>query len=412
MAWSCDIDGTDITRWCQQITWRPKLSRPASCVVRVPGNRVTATEGVSELHLYNGSLLFSGPVWFIQDDGSENATYSEITAYDHLIYLNKRMCKTPASWPANNFPIHPPDPAAEPGPCNLADPSKVITDFVTAPAIMAAFINATLDCDPPATRGGPGGPWPITVGSVAAGGPDMTGAPADFPMNIQDMADLLLSTGQLNMIVNPGFGSSSIDLTNGGVENDLSGSVSLQYQTGSFNSRGATRTRDMEDVTNALWYLLGPKRHWYEQDISHWAGSITPTAPNAGPNGDGGEPGASWPAPLVARWMGSQASYGYMQEIQIHDEKEDEQTTARPLFQEMYANEAYLRAVPRTFATVRQNRSNAAPSFMPGDLISLSAGTRLGGGFTGTELVYEYEITVDVDGVGEFTDLVTSADGL
>jgi hypothetical protein len=400
--WSVDIDGSDITSLCQNITWHPKLSRPASLSVRVPGHLVSVTNGVSEMHLTNGSLLFSGPAWMPEDQGDADATYTVITAYDHLIYLNKRMCKTPADYPDNNYPdVVPP---TEPGPCNLADPSKVIADFITAPEILAAFINATNDC--------PDGPWQITVGSAAAGGPDMTGVPADWPMNIQQLADMLLDTGQLNILVNPGFGSSTVDLTNGGVVNDLTGSVSLDYGTGNFNSQAATKTSDMEDVINALWYLLGPKRPWYTGDISHWAGSITPTAPNAGPDGDGGEPGPPWPPALVARWMGSRGIYGYMQEIQVHDSAEDEQVTARPLFEEMYANEAYLRAVPRLFTGITPERAyGSAPSFMPGDLISVSAGTQLGGGYSGSVLVYEYEISVDADGVAEYTQLVASPDG-
>lgn len=399
MAWTVDIDGTDITSYCQQITWRPKLSRPASLVVRVPGHLVSASAGTSEMHLSNGGLLFSGPVWYTEVEGDENATYLQITAYDHLIYLNKRMCKSGTGYgTVDRFNMK-----VNPGPCNLADPTAVILDNVTAPEILAAFINATNDCD---------GSWNITVGSVSAGGPDMTGLPADWPMNVQTLAEILLGTGQLNILVNPGYGSSSVNLTNGGVVNDLSGSVAIQYQTGAFNSQSAQRSVDMEEVINALWYLLGPKRPWNAQDIAHWAGSITPTAPNAGPDGDGGEPGPSWPAGLVARWMGSRGAYGYMQEIQVHDTREDEQTTARPLFEEMFANEAYLRAVPRTFVGIKPERaSGSGVSFGVGDLISVSAGSRLAGGYSGALLVYEYEINIDADGVAEYTDIIGSPDG-
>ena len=401
MTWTVDIDGTDITSLCQEIRWRPKLSRPASLVVRVPGHLVTADTGTSEMHLTNGGLLFSGPIWYQQNSGDPNTTYTEFTAYDHLIYMNKRMCKSGTGYgPVNRF-----DMKEDPGPCNLADPTAVILDNITAPAILAAFIQATNDCD---------GAWPITVGSVSAGGPDMTGFPADWPSNIQDMAETLLSSGQLNIIVNPGVGSSSVDLTNGGVENDLTGSVVIQYQTGAFNAQTAEKTVDMEQVINALWYLLGPKRPWNQQDIAHWAGSITPTAANAGADGDDPDiPATPWPPELVARWMGSRATYGYMQEIQVHDEKEDEQITVRPLFEEMFANEAYLRAVPRTFVAIAPERAGGtSPTFFPGDQITVAAGSRLGGGYSGSLLVYEYEIAIDTDGVASYTDIVGSPDGL
>src|SRR4029079_11010944 len=139
MAWGVDIARTDITSLCQNITWHPKLSRPASLSVRVPGHLVSVTNGVSEMHLSNSGLLFSGPVWMPEDQGDADATYTVITAYDHLIYLPKRMCKTPADYPPNNYPDE--IPPTEPGPCNLADPNKVLTDFITAPAILGAFID-------------------------------------------------------------------------------------------------------------------------------------------------------------------------------------------------------------------------------------------------------------------------------
>lgn len=414
MAWTVDIDGTDITALCQSISWRPKLNRPASLVVRVPGHLVSCTIGVSEMHLVNGGLLFSGPIWYIEDTGDEDATYSDITAYDHLIYLAKRMCKSGIDYPApTSGPTGDQPRPDDPGPCNLADPRAVIVDFATAPAIMGHFIDAANDCD----LLKPGGtPFPVTTGSVASGGKELGadisgGLPSDWPMSIQAMADTLLQTGQLNMIVNPGYGSSSVNLTNGGVVNDLSGSVALQYQTGAFNSQSGNRTRDMEDVINALWYLLGPKVYFYNGDISHWGGSITPTAANGGPDGDGEGPGTPWPPALVAKWMSSRATYGYMQEIQVHDTHDDEQTTARPMYEEMFANEASIRAVPRTFAGVTPERaSGSGVSFSPGDMISISAGSKLGGGFSGAVIVYEYEISIDADGVAAYTDLVATAD--
>lgn len=398
MAWAVDVGGTDITSICQTIRWRPKLSRPSSCVVRYPGHLFSATTGVSELHLTNGGLLFSGPVWFQQIDGTEDSTYTELTAYDHLIYLAKRMCKTGLEYPDPPSP----NPDHEPGPGNLADPTQVLLDYVTGPEILAAFIRATKDID---------GSFPLNVGSVATGGVDLSATPTDWPMDIATLANLLLETGQLGIFLSPGYGSSTVNLTNAGEGVDRTGSVSVQYGTGSHNARNANKTSDMEEVINALWYLLGPKKPQYDQDISHWAGSITPTAANAGGDGQtpGGNPGTPWPPSLVSRWMSSRGTYGYMQMIEIHDSKEDEQAI-RPLFETMFANEALLRAVPRTMAAVSPDRFSSGPSFYPGDLITVQSGGALGGGFSGAERVYEYEITIDADGVADYTDLATSPD--
>lgn len=408
--WSVDIDGTDITRYCQSITWHPKLSRPASLVVRVPGQFVNAEVGVSEMHLINGGLLFSGPVWYIEDSGDPNTTYSEITAYDHLIYMGKRLCKTGTDYPVTTDPTDP----NQPGPCNLADPHQVILDKGTAPAILGYFIEHADDCENEA----PYAPWQIQKGTIAGGGVDMTGIPAEWPMTIADMAELLLSSGALGIIVHPGYGTSTVDLTNGDVVNDLSGSVSIDYATGGFNSQTASKTYDMEDVVNALWYLLGPRVHFYAGDISHWAGSITPTAKNQGYDGNRGSPGYPpgeptefWPPALSARWMGSRNTYGYMQEIQIHDEKDDEQTTVRPMFEALFAKEAYLRALPKLFMDIRPERATGSvPTFSVGDLISVTAGSKLGGGFSGNIMVFEFEIAIDADGVADYTTIVGSVE--
>jgi hypothetical protein len=191
---------------------------------------------------------------------------------------------------------------------------------------------------------------------------------------------------------------------------DRTGSVSIQYATGGLTARDGQRTQDMDEVVNALWYLLGPKMPQYTGDVMHWAGSITPSAAHKF-HPDLEPPGANlWPPSLVARWTASRANYGYMQEIQVHDSQDDEQTI-RPLFEEMFANEAYIRAVPRTIVSNSPNRTQSgAPSFFPGDLISVSAGASLDGGFTGAFRVYSYEMVVDTDGVTAVTNLVGSAD--
>lgn len=365
MSLTADIDGSSITSLCQNIRWRPRLSAPAAGIVRVPAHLVSVTPGVSELHIYmSGSLVFSGPVWYTQADGDPDSAYAEITAYDHLIYLQKRLCKTSTG--------------------NLITPGTVLGSEITAPAILAAYINNTLSVD---------GTMPLSVGTVAAGGADVSGAPMSFPMSIDNMRALMVSTGQVDVIVNPGVGSSTVDFTNGDGGTDLSGSVSYDYGTGNFNCQVATRTADMEVTINALWYLLGPR-----VSETRWKGSITPTAPHKG---------GTWPASLVSRFMGSRSTYGYMQEIRIFDNIDAYQI--RPLYEEEWANEAWIRAEPRLFASIRPERG-ITPNFAVGDLISVSAGSQLLGGFSGSQRVYEMEVDCDADGVMSVTEIITSAD--
>lgn len=370
MSLTADIDGSGITAYCQSITWRQRLSRPSSAVVRFPAQLTGATTGINELHVYNnGGLVFSGPVWYQETQGSADSVYTELTAYDHLIYLAKRLCKKGTTPPGN-----------------LITPGSVLEDEITAPAILAAFINNTNTID---------GPSNLTVGSIAGGGKDLSSVPTNFPMTIEDMRGLLVSTGQLDVVVVPGIGGSTVDLYNGDYGTDLSGSVSFGYQTGAFNASIATHTFDMEEVTNALWYLLGPRI-----SETRWRGSITPTAPFKG---------GTWPPELVAQFMGSRATYGFLgQEIRIFDDNKDE-NSIRELFEEEWANEAWIRAYAREFASIRPDRGSPI-NFGVGDLIGVSAGSRMGGGFSGTQRVYEVEWQCDADGVVECTEILTSAD--
>lgn len=382
MSLTADIDGSSITSLCQEIRWRPRLSAPAAGIVRVPSHLVSVTAGVSELHIYmSGSLVFSGPVWYTQADGDPDSAYAEITAYDHLIYLQKRMCKTSTG--------------------NLITPVSVLESEVTAPAILAAFIDNANTYD--STRPN-GNAMPLSVGSVAGGGADVSSAPMAFPATIDDMRAVLVSTGQLDVFVNPGVGSSTVDLTNGDGGNDLSGSVSYDYGTGNFNCQIATFTVDMDNVVNALWYLLGPRC-----TDTRWRGSITPTAPHAG---------GTWPAGLVSRFLGSRSTYGYSQQIRVFDDLDGDceapseasgQSVTRPLFEEEWANEAWLDATPRVFASIRPERG-IEPNFAVGDLISVSAGSQLLGGFSGSQRVYGMEVDCDADGVVSVTEITTSAD--
>jgi hypothetical protein len=378
MPLSAQIDGADITDICQQITWSPRLNLIESGTVRIPSGFQGYAVGDSDLHLYEGGTLkFTGTLWNAQPEGGVDASYTELTAYDHRIYLTKRQCKALSAHPAGD----------------LITPGSVILEKITAPEIMAAYIANSFAID---------GLMPLTVGEIDAGGPDVTGVPMDFPMTIDRMRALLTSTGQLDQVLHPAIGNSTVDFLND-YTNDVSGSVLFEYATGSHNCQVATLTVNMDEVVNALWYLLGPRR-----TKQRWAGSITPTAPYADPDGPGPLPGPAWPADLLTRIAASRAAYGYFQEIRIFDDEGDEQDI-RPLFVEEWANEAWVRAVPRTFASVRPERG-ITPSFRVGDTIGVAAGSILDGGFSGTQTVYGFDWTCDADGVDEIAELITSHD--
>lgn len=358
-----DIDGTDISRFCLTKAWRPKLSRAASYSVRCPARRVSCSAGISELHAYqDGGLIFSGKVAQPQASGDADSAYIEITAYDHLIHLADRMVKTSTG--------------------NLITPTASAVD---APGIFAEYISNTRTFDP--------GPYPLSVSSIAGSGVEVWGALSNFPKNLEQMREELVSTGQLDIFLVPGIGSSLLELSNGDGGNDLTGSVSYEYDTGANNARVATLTVDTDEIRNAIWYLLAPRI-----SETRWKGSITPTAPHKG---------GAWPPSLLARIATSRALYGYKQEIQTKDEIGS--YYLRPFYEAQWAAEAWIRAEPQRFATVLPARGEF-PTYRPGDLIHVAAGSALNGGFSGDQRVYEMQVNEDADGAIEVAEILTSAD--
>jgi hypothetical protein len=378
VAITCDIDGTSIDAIAVDRRYKEPWNSTRTGVFKVPSGYVTVLPQ-SEGHVYvDGTLKVSGPVTYRQAEGNADMAYTEVTVMDHTWYLQKRICKTATG--------------------NLITPNQVLLDEVTAPAIMAAFIDNTNNYDPQPSPT----PMPLTVGSVAGGGVDMSGSLMQWPMNLQRMKDILCATGYMDIILSPGIGASTVALTNGDGGSDLSGSVIYGYGTGAFNAQVATLTVDLSRIINALWYLLGPR-----VSDNRWAGSITPTARDGGPDGDGPLPGTPWPATLLARIAASRALLGYMQEIQVLDTQDAQDI--RDVYENRWEREAWIRAIPRTFLSIRPERG-LSPAFSAGDLITAQAGAILDGGFSEIQRVYEYEVTCDDNGVMEITSLLTSAD--
>jgi hypothetical protein len=215
-----------------------------------------------------------------------------------------------------------------------------------------------------------------------------------FPMTIDRMFTLLASTGQLVVQRLPGpAGNTLLNFLNP-YTNDISGSVNYGYGTGSYNSQIAQFTRDADDIANALWYLVGRRR-----PDGRWPGSITATAPH---------PGGVWPPTLLTHVYDSRDQWGYSQEIQILDDIGDE-NSIREMFEERWANEAWVRAQPREFGSVLP-QSGTVPNFSPGDTIGIQSGSMLNGGFNADQRVYGWDISVDADGVISWDDITTSAD--
>ena len=99
-----------------------------------------------------------------------------------------------------------------------------------------------------------------------------------------------------------------------------------------------------------------------------------------------------------------------MQEVQIHDDNEDEQTI-RPTFEEWWAAEAEVRAVQREFLSVRPQRG-LVPDIAVGDRVGVTVGTAINGGISGyggDQIIYGFDLVQDTN-VCSIEEIITSAD--
>ena len=149
-------------------------------------------------------------------------------------------------------------------------------------------------------------------------------------------------------------------------------------------------------MCNKLWYYLGPRVGTIGDPAGdqHWRANVT-----------GDDPGLADPpqSDIQTLRSASQGSYGVRMEIQIFDAQGDDDATAPVNFKELYRRlwqmESWIRAQPRELVHVMPTRETAVLSFDIGDLVAVSAGSVLRGGFSGAQRVYQYTISWDSETV-------------
>jgi hypothetical protein len=80
-------------------------------------------------------------------------------------------------------------------------------------------------------------------------------------MTIAQIASLLISSGELDIVITPtepgGGIMGTVDCYNGDYWTDLSGSVIFSYGMGDLNIRRLRWNEDMSNLCNKLWYYGG-----------------------------------------------------------------------------------------------------------------------------------------------------------
>lgn len=381
MAVDVLIDGEEVPWISGSVT--PRLSTMSQASVSVNMKDAPGGAGSEVEIFFDDDRSFHGRATQCETTAGEDTGVTVYKASDPIEVWDKR----PARDPDGDF----------------SNPTFIV-DNDTGPQILEAILEASENAAliPSAAEG----PLRCQLGYFATGGPSLAGAPTDWPMTIAEVAALLVSTGQLDIVATPIDSAGNwirIDAYNGDYGNDLTGDVVIEYGMGARNMSGFRWTEDLATVINKLWTYLGP-RVATELDpggTQHWRANIT-----------GDDPGLADPplSAVLARRATSQADYDVRMEIEIFDGVGDDAVAARDLYRWQWLAKSWLASMPRQIvhATIAPGAFSWG-DFDKGDLITVRATADAHGGFNGVQRVYEYTVTFDEDSVLNVTDLQTSA---
>ncbi len=397
------LDGVDVTSVCVAGNWTRRLNRPSTAQVRIPMELVTADVGtLLKIEALVGStfeIVHHGRVLLCETDTAEDGGYTVYNSTDPMEMWQWR-------------PVRDND-------CDFSDP-QIIPEYLTGPAIVEAALNNSIDCGD-SSQADCEGPLFLTVNAAASGGVDLSGAPTDWPMTIAELTSLLVSTGELDVVItptDPGGGiMGEVDFYNGNFGTDLSSTITFSYGMGDFNVRRLRWNQDMTTMVNKVWYYGGPKIATAADPaaVQHWCFNVTGDDPNLAypPGGALSPPASATNNQLGVLRVASETAYGVRMDIQIFDAYDDCMgvgTVGRDLYRKRWQQESWLRAQPREIIHVTPTRETEIGTFDIGDLVGVEAVSAVRGGFSGVQRVYEYTVSWDNDGVLELSELQTSAD--
>jgi hypothetical protein len=387
------IDGVEVTNVVLSGSLTRRLNRISQATVRIPFGGSVGAAGSRLKVVVDSTLRFHGMIQTVSDDGDEDKLYSEYVAADPMEMWKWR----PARDADGDF----------------SKPTFFETQ-ITGPQIMRYILENSEDAAGIPTTAE--GPLFISYGSTfETGGVDLSAAPVDWPMTISEIADLLTSTGEVDIVLDPidsGGNMAEVNIYNGDYGTDRSGSVSFDYGIGNFNVAKIRRVEDLSNVINKNFYYLGPRVETSEDPAGdqHWRGNITGDGSYwTNPSFQGVDMAATYPtAPDVLFRAGfSRGDYGTRMEIKIFDTEGAATLPFRHLHNRLWLIESWIRAQPRMMVHVTPVRGYY-PTLDIGDLVSVSAGALVRGGFSGVQRIYEYTLAWDTDGVVSLGELVTS----
>lgn len=382
MAVVVTIDGTTVPTVAGTVT--PRLNRPSQGQVRVPMHLASGGAGSKIKVVIDGVIALHGRCTFCETTAEEDTGYTLYNITDPLELWEKRPAR---------------DGAASGDAGDFSNPT-FMHRVKYGPQIMEEILVQSLDGSDPADGEGPAD---ILLGNFYTGGVSLEGAPTDWPMTIAEIASLLVSTGQLDILAVPiddGTNMARIDCYNGNYGTDRSGTLSFDYGMGAYNVRSLKWTEDLSTVINKLWTYLGPRRKTLADPgaVQHWAANITGTY--------------AFPDPpksaVLARRDQSRLDYLVRMVIEIFDAGGEETVYAKDLYVWNWLAESWAAAVPQELVHITPVRGLTFGQFGVGDLVAVRATSAVRGGFSGVQRVYEYTASWDQDSVLTIGELQTS----
>jgi hypothetical protein len=380
-----------------------RLNRPSSATITVPNHLAIGGAGSKLKIVINGTLHHHGFVQLVETNPQEDTGYTVYNSEDPLELWKWRPCRDYGGTTPGNF-VNPsflrrnyPDPT--PGP-------QIIQEIIDASEYPGG-IPETAE-----------GPLFLESGFFAVGGPDLSGAPATFPITMSDMLSMLTSTGVMDVVITPidAFGNmGKIDVYNSYDQwwTDRRGSLIFEYGMGARNIRDIRWTEDLSGVSNKIQYFFGPK-----ETVQRYKGNIT-----------GDDPcldiqlGTAAIDALQAKRLASRNQYGVRMELQEFEVEElaveqDPPSSGncvfldktRSLYRQLWFWESNIRANPRKLYHITPIRGFAINAFNLGDIVTVRCTPAIRGGFSGIQRIYEYTVSWDNQGVLEINNLVTSPD--
>jgi hypothetical protein len=412
------LDGVDVTNVSVAGGWTPRLNKPAQATITTPMEESVGDAGSRLMLILDDGvterIVFHGTVLNVETDTDKDGGRTVYNAQDPMELWQHR-------------------PARDDG----GDFSKpdFIEAYVTAPQIMEALLINTVDStgrmNLDNTAGGPPpadaeGDIYLEMGTFEGGGVSVVGAPVDWPMYISEVFELLVSTGQLDVVITPIDGGTTdvmgiVDGYNGDYGTDRSADVIFQYGTGLHNVASLRWNRDMTNVVTKYWLYGGPRVQSARdpQGDQHWCFSVTGGTPSLlafPPGGPLSPPASSTDNELGVRRFDATAAHGVRMKIDIFDAYDDDcipgfGTIGRDLYERQWQVFSWMSAFPREIIHVTPNPDTMIGCFDIGDLITVEAAPEVRGGFAGVQRVMQY--TVSWEGTPSLltlSEIQTSAD--